>query len=148
MEIIYPDLQQALAIHARTIEVSGGGLLGYRDIAQLESVLAHIRNDVYYPTLVDKLTHLFFCSNKFHCFLDGNKRIAISLSADMLLKNGYVFRVPSFIAEMENISYHVAAGRIDKELLHDVIEAVIHDEYDMNEALKLRVFLAISTDEP
>jgi len=148
MEIIYPDLEQALAIHERTIEVSGGGLLGHRDVAQLESVLAHIQNDVYYPTLVDKLTHLFFCSNKFHCFLDGNKRIAISLSADMLLKNGYVFRVPSFIAEMENVSYHVAAGRIDKELLHDVIDAVIHDEYDMNEALKLRVLLAISKDEP
>lgn len=147
MEIIYPDLEQALAIHERTIEVSGGGLLGHRDVAQLESVLAHIRNDVYYPTLIDKLTHLFFCSNKFHCFLDGNKRIAISLSADMLLKNGYVFRVGSFIAEMENISYHVAAGRIDKELLHEVIDAVIHDEYEMNESLKLRVLLAISRDE-
>jgi death-on-curing protein len=92
---------------------------------------------------VDKLTHLFFSANKFHCFEDGNKRIAISLGAQFLLLNGYVFVAGRFIREMENISYHVATGRIDKNLLRDIIDAVIHDEME-NEELKLQILKAIS----
>ena len=39
------------------------------------------RLDLCYPTFLDKLLHLFYCSCKFHCFCDGNKRIAITLTA-------------------------------------------------------------------
>ena len=39
---------------------------------------------------VDKLTHLFFCTCEFHCFADGNKRLAITLSLQFLLFNGYL----------------------------------------------------------
>ena len=46
---------------------------------------------------------------------------------------------------MENISYHVAAGRIDKPLLREIITAVIHDELD-DESLKLKILEAISGD--
>lgn len=147
MPLVYLTLEQALETHKMTIDVSGGGLQGELDIGKLESVLQHIQNDEYYPTFEDKLTHLFFCANKFHCFLDGNKRIAISLCAQMLLINGFVFRVSPFISEMENISYHVAASRIGKELLKEIIHAVIYDEYDRDEALKLRVLQAISTGD-
>ena len=148
MPLVYLTLEQALETQRKTIDVSGGGLHGEIDVGKLESVLQHIQNDDYYPTFEDKLTHLFFCANKFHCFLDGNKRIAISLCAQMLLINGFVFRVSPFIREMENISYHVAAGRIDKELLKDIIHAVLYDEYDCDEALKLRVLGAISREDP
>jgi len=147
MPLVYLTLEQALETQCKTIDVSGGGLHGEIDVGKLESVLQHIQNDNYYPTFEDKLTHLFFCANKFHCFLDGNKRIAISLCAQMLLLNGFVFRVSPFIREMENVSYHVAAGRIDKELLREIIHAVIYDEYDHDEALKLRVLKAISAEE-
>ncbi|MFW5821475.1 MAG: hypothetical protein ACOCWA_09300 [Bacteroidota bacterium] len=60
--------------------------------------------------------------------------------------NGYVFVAPRFIREMENISYHLAAGKIDKDLLHDIIEAVIHDNMD-GEEIKLRIFEAISRED-
>jgi prophage maintenance system killer protein len=79
MLILYPTLAQAIDVHRKTVAVSGGGAVGYLDMGQLESVLEHIQNDDYYPTFADKLTHLFFCTCKFHCFLDGNKRIAITL---------------------------------------------------------------------
>lgn len=148
MQLVYLTIEQALETQRKTIDVSGGGLHGEIDVGKLESVLQHIQNDDYYPTFEDKLTHLFFCANKFHCFLDGNKRIAISLCAQMLLINGFVFRVSPFIREMENISYHVAAGRIDKELLKNIIHAVLYDEYDSDEALKLRVLKAISSEGP
>lgn len=88
-------------------------------------------------------SHLFFSACKFHCFQDGNKRIAITLCAQMLLLNGYLYCSSNFIREMENISYHVAAGSIDKNLLLKIISAVINgDEND--EELKLKILNAIS----
>lgn len=91
----------------------------------------------------DKLTHLFFALNKFHCFFDGNKRIAISAGALFLNLNGYVFRVADFISEMENISYHVAAGKVNKGLLKEIITAVLYDDME-NEELKLKIYNAIN----
>lgn len=44
---------------------------------------------------------------------------------------------------MENISYHVASGAIDKELLFEVIFSVIH-EPEISEEIKLKIFEAIS----
>lgn len=78
--IIYLTLEQAEQIHRKTITYSGGGTYEPLDVGKLDSVLQHIQNDLYYPTFVDKLTHLFFCTCEFHCFADGNKRLAITLS--------------------------------------------------------------------
>ena len=89
-KINYISLEEALEIHKSTIIHSGGGDDGELDIGKLDSVLQHIQNDDYYPTFLDKLLHLFYCSCKFHCFIDGNKRIAITLTAMFLLKNGYM----------------------------------------------------------
>jgi len=144
MVLIYLTLEQAIETHHKTVEVSGGGALGHVDLGALEGVLAHIQNDDYYPTFEDKLTHLFFSACKFHCFQDGNKRIAITLCAQMLLFNGYLYCTGSFLREMENISYHVAAGNIDKPLLRDLIAAHLAEEAD-DESLKLRLLNAIST---
>lgn len=145
MSYIYITLEQAIEVHAKTVEISGGGTLGHLDVQKLGSCLEHIQNDDYYPSFEKKLTHIFFCANKFYCFQDGNKRIAISLGAQFLLLNGYVFVVDRFIREMENISYHLAAGLIDKEFLQVIITAVINDDMD-DEALKLKIFNVISQD--
>ena len=88
--MIYITLEQADAIHKKTIQYSGGGTYEHLDIGKLDSVLQHIQNDDYYPTFVDKLTHLFFCTCQFHCFADGNKRLAITLATQFLLFNGYM----------------------------------------------------------
>ncbi len=146
MPLMYITIDQAVEIHAKTVEVSGGGSHGMLDKGRLESVLEHIQNDSYYPSFLDKITHLFFCANKFHCFQDGNKRIAITLSAQFLLLNGYMYCASDFIRKMENISYHLAAGNIEKELLHDLIDAVINENFDENEELKLRLLNAIQEE--
>lgn len=145
MAITYLTLDQAIEIHKKTVEVSGGGSSGHLELGKLDSVLEHIQNDDYYPTFEDKLTHLFFCACKFHCFEDGNKRIAIALSAQMLLLNGYLYCTSRFIREMENISYHVAANHINKELLHEIITSFINNNED-DETLKLKIFNAISEE--
>ena len=143
MAIVYLTLNQAIEVHSRTVEISGGGALGHLDMGRLDAVLQHIQNDDYYPTFEDKLTHLFFSACKFHCFQDGNKRIAIVLCAQMLLLNGYLYCSGHFIRDMENISYHVAAGNIDKDLLHELISAHIRGDED-DEELKLKILNAIS----
>ena len=104
MVIQYITIEQAIETHQKTIQYSGGGADGMLNRGQLESILEHIKNDEYYPTFVDKLTHLFFGACKFHCFEDGNKRIAITLCAHFLLLNGYMAVAKSFfIAILDSI---------------------------------------------
>jgi death on curing protein len=141
----YIDIDRAKSIHRETIKVSGGGEEGYINLGALESVLIHIQNDDYYPTLEEKLNHLVFSVNKRHCFIDGNKRLSITLGADFLLINGYFKIVGKFIVEMENISYHVASGKISKELLQKIVTSLI-SEIDFSENLKLEIFIAINDD--
>jgi len=147
MPIIYLNLEQALEVHRKTVAVSGGGSTNHLDTGTLDSILNHIQNDDYYPSFADKLTHLFFSTCKFHCFADGNKRIAISLCAQMLLLNGYLRSVGGFIQESENVSYHVAAGNISKELLGEWMMAVLCGDED-EEILKLKILNAISKGYP
>jgi len=49
--MIYLSIEQAIAIHKKTVEISGGGSDGVLDSGRLESVLEHIQNDDYYPLL-------------------------------------------------------------------------------------------------
>jgi death-on-curing protein len=146
MNYHYLTIEQAIATHGLTIEKSGGGTRGALELGKLEAVLEHIQNDDYYPTFDAKLTHLFHSACKFHCFQDGNKRIAITLCAQMLLLNGYLGSVRAFILEAENISFHVAAGAISKELLGEWMLAVLTGNED-DESLKLSVYNAISQNE-
>lgn len=142
-EIIYITPEQAKVTHAKTIEYSGGGTLDELDFGKLESVLYNIQNDDWYPTFVDKLTHLFFCTCQFHCFADGNKRLAITLSTLFLLQNGYLGIAQTFLAKTENISLNVASSKIDKDLLRKIMAALMNDTYDSDEALKLEIYNSI-----
>jgi death on curing protein len=146
MSIIYLTIDQAIETHAKTVELSGGGLLGRRDTGPLESALFHIQNDDYYPDVCDKLTHLFFSACKFHCFQDGNKRLAIAISAQMLLFNGYLYCVAQFLRGMENISVLVASDHISKELLREIIAACLAGDDD-NEELKLKIAVALTKED-
>ena len=141
--INYISMASAQEIHRLTIMHSGGGVYEHLDLGRLDSVLTNIQNDEYYPTFADKLTHLFYCTCQFHCFADGNKRLAITLSAQFLLINGYMSIAKHFFEVTENISYQVAAGKIDKELLHRILTAVLKGTYDEDEELKLDLFHAI-----
>lgn len=146
-EVIYLSIDQIIETHKLTVRVSGGGSEGILELGKLESVLQHIQNDDYYPSFEEKLNHLVFSANKFHCFEDGNKRISIAVGAQFLILNGYVFAAKKFIQEMENISYHLAAGVIDKDLLLEIIQSIIYEE-DYSEDLKLKIANAISTELP
>lgn len=139
----YITLEEACEIHRKTVDYSGGGLIQSRELGTLDGVLKNIQIDSYYPTIVDKLTHLFFCVCEFHCFADGNKRLAITLCTQFLLLNGYLNIARDFIPKMENISYYVASGKISKNLLHQIMESVMDGSFDENESLQLAILDAI-----
>lgn len=132
------SIEEVIDIHQKTVKVSGGGSLGVLNTHSLEAALEHIQNDDYYPTFTDKLTHLFYSSNKSHCFQDGNKRIAISLGMKFLLNNGYLFIVQNFAQKMEMISYQLAAGKINKDLLREIIDSILNEE-EYSDSLKIRI---------
>lgn len=143
MIIYFKNIEEIITIHQKTVEYSGGGTLGILSEQYLESALEHIKNDDYYPNFEDKLTHLFWSLNKNHIFQDGNKRIAITVSMMFLLKNGYMQISNRFSREMEAISYQVAAGNIDKILLHKLITSFLYED-DYSEELKLELLSAMS----
>lgn len=144
--ILYISREQAEITHLKTVELSGGGSTDVINIGYLDSVLEHIQNDDYYPTFEEKLTHLVWSINKNHCFSDGNKRLSITLGVQFLTINGYLFCLARFLRDMENISYHLAAGRIDKDLLERIIKSFIDGESDFDEDLKFEIFTLISDE--
>lgn len=141
--MIYISKEQALATHKSTIDHSGGGDYSNLNLGYLESALELIQNDDYYPTFQDKLVHLIWSINRNHAFSDGNKRLSITLGVQFLSLNGYLYCIKRFLAEMENISYHLAAGRIEKELLAQLIQSILDGEDDFEESLKMEYLLAI-----
>jgi len=147
MEVLYISTEEAIHIHQRTVSRSGGGSYELLDQGRIDSILHHIQNDDYYPTFLDKLHHLFFAFCKFHCFADGNKRIAITLCLCFLLKNGFLNVSETFMREMENIAYHVASGAINETLLYDILSAVLDCTYEEDDNLALRIAQAISSFE-
>jgi len=144
ISFLYFDALHAIEVHDWIIETSGG-FAGTKDIGRLDSVLEHIKNDLYYPCFEDKLTHLVFSINKFHAFNDGNKRSSLVLGAYFLEINGYDFCVQKFALEMENIVVWVAENKINKELLQRLITSLIMDD-EYPEVLKLALLEAIEND--
>ena len=136
-EFFYFDTSYAIEIHDWIIENSGG-LEGSREIGLLDSALTHIQNDLYYPTFEEKLKHLILAVNKFHPFQDGNKRSSLVLGAYFLELNGYDHCIDKFIFEMENIVVWLAEGRIDDDLLLDIVTSIIYED-GFNESVKLRL---------
>ena len=138
----YIDYDEALVIYNRTIDASGGGLNGVKDEGGIRKVLDFVQNDLYYPTFVEKLTYLVFGLCTGHYFEDSNKRVALTIGMCFLVHNGYYWHAYGFMQCMEAIIYHVAAGRIDKELLQRIIACFMANE-DYTEDLKLEIIHVI-----
>lgn len=142
MRLIYFTSAYAINIHDKIIEISGGRE-GIKNFGNIDSPLHHIQNDDYYPTFEEKLTHLIFSFNKFHAFNDGNKRTSIAMGAFFLEVNGLDVFTNKFIIEMENIAVTVADNLIGKDLLQEIISAIIN-EIDYSDELKLKIINALS----
>jgi death-on-curing protein len=83
----YPTVEDAIATHARLIEKFGGSL-GLRDRRALESALARPQSG-YYSDLIQEAAALWESLSQNHPFIDGNKRVAVTVTAAFLRVNGY-----------------------------------------------------------
>lgn len=140
--ISYIDYNELLSIYYKMIEKSGGGSPGIIKDGNIRATLDFVQNDTYYPTFVEKLTYIVFSFCSGHCFSDGNKRIALTIGAAFLLRNGYLWAAKTFMEQMEPFVYHVAASVIDKELLQRIMICVV-DNTDYDEELKIDIANAI-----
>ena len=82
----YPTFDDALEIHRLLIERFGGSL-GLRDRAGLEAALARPQSG-YYSDLIAEASALWESLSQNHPFLDGNKRLSITLTGAFLSVNG------------------------------------------------------------
>jgi death-on-curing protein len=83
----YPTVDEVIAVHALLI-VRFGGSLGIRDRGALEAALARPRSG-YYQDLIQEAAALWESLSQNHPFVDGNKRVAATVTAAFLKINGY-----------------------------------------------------------
>jgi len=84
---IYPAAREVLSVHAMLIELFGGSH-GVRDTGALESALARPQIG-YYRDLIEEGAALWENLSQNHPFIDGNKRVAVTITAAFLRINGY-----------------------------------------------------------
>jgi death-on-curing protein len=142
MKIVYFDLKHALEQHKRVLEISGG-LHGYKDVSQLESVIAHIQNDSYYPNFLEKLGYLVFSVSTGHAFNDGNKRTAIALGSYFLEINELGGTVGAFIVHMEYLVVWLVERKISRDSFERATQSIL-DEGDLSESIQIELVKQLS----
>jgi death-on-curing protein len=83
----YPTVDEVVAVHAQLISRFGGSL-GVRDRGALESALARPQSG-YYSDIIQEASALWESLSQNHPFVDGNKRVAVTVTAAFLKVNGY-----------------------------------------------------------
>ena len=84
---IFLSVEEILNLHERTIK-KHGGKPGVRDLGLVESAVYRCQSG-YYNSLSEQAASLMqsLCMN--HCFVDGNKRVALLATVVFLKMNGY-----------------------------------------------------------
>jgi death-on-curing protein len=85
--ISYPTVDEVIAVHSQLIARFGGSL-GIRDPGALESALARPQSG-YYNDIIQEAAALWESLSQNHPFVDGNKRVAVTVTAAFLKVNGY-----------------------------------------------------------
>lgn len=144
-DIKYPTYEQVVWLYDRVVEISDGGIKGFRDEGELLYVIEMIKNDIYFPSFLSKLTFLVHRVCDGHIFLDGNKRMGLALGGFFLHINNLYHSNMMYIQRMESITYHIAAGNIDDILLTKILESIISNQ-DYDEELKYELCAAFSNN--
>jgi death-on-curing protein len=81
-----PNPDEVIAVHALRIAQFGGSL-GVRDRGTIESALAGPQSG-YYEDIIQEAAALWESLFQNHPFLDGNKRVAVTVTAAFLRVSG------------------------------------------------------------
>jgi death on curing protein len=83
----YPTTREVIGVHSLLIARFGGSL-GIRDRGGLEAALARPQTG-YYTDLIQEAAALWESLSQNHPFIDGNKRVAVTVTGAFLSVNGY-----------------------------------------------------------
>lgn len=106
-----------LAVHQMLV-AEHGGLPGIRDQALLDSALARPRQKAAYESDASIFELAAGYSDglaRIHPFMDGNKRIALTIAAVFLELNGLTLNAPE--ADAVIVYQQLAAGELEEEAL-------------------------------
>ena len=113
-EIVWIDLPEVLAIHARQLDEHGGAS-GLRDLDLLESALARPRQRHTYgdPDVFDRAAAYTAAIINNHPFVDGNKRTGFVVGILFLELNGPTFTASE--ADATQAVLDLAAGETSED---------------------------------
>jgi death-on-curing protein len=110
------DVEDVLNFHRKIIEQTGGSD-GIRDIGLIESALnralATFDSNDLYKDIEDKISVITYGLVKNHGFVDGNKRIGVSVMLLLLRLNGIKIKYSQ--NELVNLGLSIADGSIDEK---------------------------------
>jgi death-on-curing protein len=121
--IIRPLVETVISIHEELISKIGG-MNGIRD----ENLLDMSINSPFhtfggidlYPSLIDKAAHLVFSLIKNHPFLDGNKRVGVTVMIIFLKSNG--IEIDCTNEELVELGLSLADGSFDENCAKEWIK--------------------------
>jgi death-on-curing protein len=123
--IIRPSVETVVSIHSELINKTGG-LDGIRDANLLDmsvnSPFQTFAGDLY-ETLVDKAAHLVFSLIKNHPFLDGNKRVGVTVMIVFLKSNDVEISCSN--EELVKLGLGIADGSFDEDDVIDWIKRAV-----------------------
>ena len=121
-EIVWIDLPEVLAIHARQLDEHGGAS-GLRDPDLLESELAHPQQRHAYgdPDVFNLAASYTAAIIANHPFVDGNKRTGFVVGVLFLELNGPT--LTALEADTTRAVLNLAAGEIDEDVFASWLRA-------------------------
>lgn len=121
-QTLFPTLEEAIELHKVLLKRFGGSG-GVRDLGLLQSALARPQSG-YYETLSLQAAALMHSLAMNHCFVDGNKRVAIALTIIFLRINSQKFSVTPDEGEKFLVE-EVIKSKVDIDIIREWIEAHI-----------------------
>jgi len=108
---LFLSIEEVLILHSKTIK-KHGGKTGVRDMGLLESAVSRCQSG-YYSSMSQQAASLMqsLCMN--HCFIDGNKRVALLATIVFLKMNGYNLKCSN------------------KEIVNFIVDKVIINKFDL-----------------
>lgn len=119
-EILYLDMNDVLALHARQIERFGGAD-GIRDAGLLDAAINRPQSG-YYADVFEEAAAFWESLTMNHCFVDGNKRVGFASAYVFLRLNG----VRIVASEADTLSFilrSIESGTFTKDTLDTWLRA-------------------------
>ena len=94
-------------------------------IEKLKGVFQGVRMDEFYPDFFDKAAYLFIQINEGHFFSNGNKRLALVVTAVFVRINEFLFQKKNIRSVFQNYFQNITIGRILMDFIRKNSDCII-----------------------